>query len=67
MSLLQDDDCRVCFHGPHPDSICVEIDFMGTDEDGNELYSPCYCDEYVDLEAESKIVVRITGDEQGAV
>ena len=55
MSLLPDDVCRVCFHGPHPDQKCQEVD----PPDINPYGYVCGCDEYVDLEAESRIIVHV--------
>lgn len=61
MSLLDDDQCRVCFHGPHPGLPCVDIshDPGPPDEDGTvpDIATVCGCLEYVDLEAESRIIV----------
>lgn len=55
MSLLNDDQCRNCYH-VHPGTVCY-----GTAEDpgpDGPVYSVCGCKDYVDLEAESRIVVR---------
>lgn len=57
-TLLADDVCRVCYHGPHPDRPCVDIEETPT-EDGEVEKSVCGCPEYVDLEAESRIVVKV--------
>lgn len=55
-SLIEDDDCRVCYH-KHPDGPCQENDLL-PGPDGEETV-PCMCDDYVDLEAESRIVVKV--------
>jgi len=55
-SLLSDDECRVCFH-VHPDGPCTS-DEHAPGPDG-EVVTPCLCDEYVDLEAEARIVVTV--------
>ena len=57
--LLADDVCRVCFHDAHPDQICQEVDPV----DINPQRHTCGCKEYVDLEAESRIVVHVTEEE----
>ena len=64
MSLLADDQCRVCFHGPHAGVPCADIEHTPgppNDENGvpNDYATLCGCMEYVDLEAESKIIVRL--------
>ena len=58
MSLLLDDECRVCFH-VHPDEHpCTQI----AHDPGprGDIASVCGCPVYVDLEAESRIIVRKT-------
>lgn len=52
--LLADDDCRLCFHS-HPDGTCHAMAVDPTPD--GPVYSPCGCIVYVDLEAESRIVV----------
>lgn len=56
MSLLSDDQCRVCFHGPHGVPCRDVAEDPGPD---GPVFSLCGCREYVDLAAESQIVVRL--------
>jgi hypothetical protein len=52
--LLADDQCRVCYHGPHAIP-CTDIAHdPGPDGD---VASVCGCTEYVDLEAQGRIIV----------
>jgi len=58
VSLLLDDECRVCFH-VHPGVIpCMDI-AHDPGPDDTDIESVCGCDVYVDLEAESRIVVHV--------
>jgi hypothetical protein len=57
MSLLTDDQCRNCYHGPHGVP-CTDIsEDPGPGPDWLPVKSVCGCRDYVDLEAESRIVV----------
>jgi len=60
MSLLDDDQCRLCYHTHKRttrNGMCAEIcEDPGPDDE--PVLSVCGCDEYVDLEAQSRIVVR---------
>lgn len=53
--LLADDVCRVCFHPSHAYYVCTYVDPV----DINPERHDCGCMEYVDAEAESKIVVKV--------
>jgi len=55
MSLLADDECRLCFHGPHGIP-CTDI-AHDPGPDDTDIESVCGCDKYVDLEAQSRIIV----------
>jgi hypothetical protein len=57
-SLLDDDQCRVCFH-THPYPGPCNQDEHDPGPDGTCIISVCVCEEYVDLEAESRIVVKL--------
>jgi hypothetical protein len=59
--LLEDDVCRVCFHGPHAGKPCIEVD----PPDINPYKYRCGCTEYVDLDAESRIIVRRKDIDEG--
>ena len=52
-SLLADAQCRACYH-IHPDGPCTAMDPI----DINPYRHTCLCNEYVDLEAQSKIIVQ---------
>jgi hypothetical protein len=60
--LLPDDLCRVCFHGPHGIP-CTDIDHSPGPIDAagvvHDIRSVCGCEEYVNLEAQSRIVVTL--------
>jgi len=56
MNLLADDQCRNCYHA-HPKGTCIQTaEDPGPD---GPVYSLCGCMEYVDLEAQSHIVVKV--------
>lgn len=68
MSLLKDDECRNCFHVHPDDPVCVDI-AHDPGPDGGDIASVCGCREYVDLEAERRIVVApvLDADERKAI
>lgn len=56
-SLLLDNQCRVCYH-VHDYGTCTERDEFAEYMTG-EPYIACGCEEYVDLDAESRIIIKI--------
>jgi hypothetical protein len=55
MSLLADDECRACFH-VHPYGRCIQL--TEDPSPNGPVWSICQCNIYIDLEAESRIIVK---------
>lgn len=58
IKLINDDVCRLCYHVHDYVGRCGQVSHDPGPND-TDVTSICICEQYVDLKAQSKIVVRV--------